>query len=232
MSGGGSKNEINSNINSICSCFDKLGDNIEKINRKIDEISTAFFKYSYNMSLQENQTNSYLKFQIELLKNERSYYKKVKNNLKEKLVKDIYTIAESIIMLLGSIENIHIDRVEEKTAILKRVNSLKNYNSKIETSEILELVNSTLHNLELIDVFVKVFDTFIKETIKQNKRDNLHCNNFKVTLENKQQHIILEYQKFNNKLEELVEYFLNCTTQVSEQLEHQKLLDFLVIKND
>ena len=75
MSGGG-KNEINNNINSICSCFDKLDDNIEKINRKIDEISTAFFKFSYNMSLQENQTNSYLKFQIELLKNERSYYKK------------------------------------------------------------------------------------------------------------------------------------------------------------
>ena len=231
MSGGG-KNEINNNINSICSCFDKLDDNIEKINRKIDEISTAFFKFSYNMSLQENQTNSYLKFQIELLKNERTYYKKVKNSLKEKLVKDIYTIAESIIMLLGSIENIHIDRVEEKTAILKRVNSLKNYNSKIETSEILELVNSTLHNLDLIDGFVKVFDIFIKETIKQNRRDNLHCNNFKVTLENKQQHIILEYQKFNNKLEELVEYFLNCTTQVSDQLKHQKLLDFLVIKND
>ena len=37
------------------------------------------------MSLQENQTNSYLKFQIELLKNERSYYKKVKNSLKEKV---------------------------------------------------------------------------------------------------------------------------------------------------
>ena len=73
---------------------------------------------------------------------------------------------------------------------------------------------------------------FIKDTIKQNIRENLHCNNFKVTLENKQQHIILEYQKFNNKLEELVEYFLNCTTQVSEQLENQKLLDFLVIKND
>ena len=229
---GGFKGEINNNINSICSCFDKLDDNIEKINRKIDEISTAFFKYSYNMSLQENQNNSYLKFQIELLKNERIYYNKVKKNLKEKLVKDIYTIAESIIMLLGSIENIHIDRVEEKTAILKRVNSLKNYNSKIETSEILELVNSTLHNLELIDVFVKVFDAFIKETITQNRRDNLHCNNFKVTLENKQQHIILEHQKFTNKLEELVEYFLKCTEQLSEQLDHQKLLDFLVVKND
>ena len=37
------ENEINNNIDSICSCFDKLDDNIEKINEK-DEISTAFFK--------------------------------------------------------------------------------------------------------------------------------------------------------------------------------------------
>ncbi len=232
MSGGGSKNEINSNINSICSCFDKLDDNIEKINRKIDEISTAFFKYSYNMSLQENQTNSYLKFQIELLKNEKNYYKKVKKSLKEKLVSDIYVIAESIIMLLGSIENIHVDKIEEKNAIIKRVNNLKNYDSKIETSEILELVNSTLYNLDLIDSFVSIFEEFIKDTIKQNQRENLHCNNFKVTLENKQQHIVLELQKFNNKLEELIEYFLNCTNELNQQLEHQKLLDFLVIKND
>ena len=111
------KNEINNNINSICSCFDKLDNNIEKINRKIDDITKAFYKYSYNMSLQENQTDSYLKFQIELLKNERSYYKKVKNSLKEKLVKDIYIGINNVVR---SIENIHIDRVEEKTAILKR----------------------------------------------------------------------------------------------------------------
>ena len=131
MSVSGSKNEINSNINSICSCFDKLDNNIEKITRKIDEISNAFFKYSYNMSLQQNETNSYLKFQIELLKNEKAYYKKVKVSLKNKLVKDIYIIAESIVMLLGSIENIHIDNKEAKNSILKRVNSLKNYNSNI-----------------------------------------------------------------------------------------------------
>ena len=184
------------------------------------------------MSLQENESNSYLKFQIELLKNEKNYYKKVKKSLKEKLVSDIYVIAESIIMLLGSIENIHVDKIEEKNAIIKKVNTLKNYDSKIETSEVLELVNSTLYNLDLIEAFVGIFEEFIKDTIKQNQRENLHCNNFKVTLENKQQHIVLELQKFNNKLEELVEYFLNCTNELNQQLEHQKLLAFLVIKND
>ena len=129
----GFKADINNNINSICSCFDKLDRNIEKINRKIDDITKAYFRYSYNMSLQENESNSYLKFQIELLKNEKNYYKKVKKSLKEKLVSDIYVIAESIIMLLGSIENIHVDKIEEKNAIIKKVNTLKNYDSKIET---------------------------------------------------------------------------------------------------
>ena len=58
-----------------------------------------------------------------------------------------------------------------------------NYDSKIETSEVLELVNSTLYNLDLIESFISIFEEFIKDTIKQNLRENLHCNNFKVTLE-------------------------------------------------
>lgn len=227
-----SKNMISNNINIICSCFDNLDSNIEKINVKVNNISDVFFKLSYNMSDQATETNSYLKFQIELLNNEKKYYQTMKSSLKEKFIKDLYIIAESIIMLLGSIENIHVEKSQDKKNLLKKVNYLKKYNSKLETSEVLELVNSTIYNLELIEKFIKIFDNYIQETITNNKRENLHCNNFRINLENKKQYINLEYNKYFTKLEELVEYFLECSQELNEQLNHQKLLDFLIIKKD
>ena len=102
----------------------------------------------------------------------------------------------------------------------------------METSELLELINSTLHNLELINEFVKLFDVYIKDTITKHKRENFHLNNFKANLEHKKNHIVLEYEKFSNKIEELVEYFLAYATELSKQLEHQKILDFFVNKNE
>lgn len=226
------KNEVSNQVNQICETFDLLDGNIEKINKKINDITKIYYKLSDNSSLETGDTNSYLKFQIELLTNEKNYYTSVKKSVKDKFVSDMYTISESILMLLGSIETIKIDNIDEKKNILKRVNSLKRYKKKLETPAVLELVNSTLYNLELINEFVSIFDKFIKETIEKNKRENLHCNNFKVNLENKKEQILLEYKKFTNKTEELVEYFLECSKEISEQLKHQKLLDFLIVKKE
>jgi hypothetical protein len=135
-------------------------------------------------------------------------------------------------MLLSSIENIKIDQEAEKKSILKKIFALKKFKKRMETSELLELINSTLHNLELINEFVKLFDVYIKDTITKHKRENLHLNNFKANLEHKKNHIVLEYEKFSNKIEELVEYFLAYATELSKQLEHQKILDFFVNKNE
>lgn len=227
-----SKNTINNNVNIICSCFDNLDNNIEKINVKINEVSDVFFKLSYNMSDQATESNSYLKFQIELLKNEKKYYQLVKSSVKQKFVKDLYLIAESIIMLLSSLENIHIDNIQEKKTLLKRINFLKKYNSNLETSEVLELINSIIYNLELVDKFIKIFEKYIKDTIIKNKRENLHCNNFRINLENKKQFIRLEHNKYKTKLIELIEYFLTCSQELNEQLKHQQLLNFLIKKKE
>ena len=230
MSNGTLKSEIYDNVNTICACFDKLDANIQRINSKVNEITEIYFKYSYSMSNDINETNSYLKFQIELLKNERAYCENVKQNLKEKFVKDIHGIAEMLVMLMGSLESIYIDNKADKDNILKRVTSIKKMNTNQETSEIIELFNATLHNLDLLHEFIQVFDKYIVETIEKYKRDNIHCNNFKVTLKSKKHSIALEHQKFINKIQELVEYFLKCTKELNLQLENQKLLDFLVSK--
>ena len=226
-----SKNESISNVSQICDSIDQLDNNVDKIEKKIEDITKIYYKLS-NSSLEMGDTNSYLKFQIELLNVEKNYYSNIKKQIKTKFLKDLYTISESILMLLGSIDNIKIENIEEKNNILKKINNLKRNKSKFETSEILELMNSTIHNLELVNEFASIFDKYIKETIEKNNKENYHCNNFKVNLENKKDHIILEYNKFNHKLDELISYFLSLCNELSSQLKHQKILDFLVNKKE
>ena len=102
---------------------------------------------SLDTTLQICETFEYLKFQIDLLKSERSYYQSINDKIKQKFIKDIYKISESILMLLCSVENINIENNKEKESILRRINTLKKYKKNFETSEILEIVNSILSNL-------------------------------------------------------------------------------------
>lgn len=124
------KNEIITHVTKICDTIDSLDSNIDKINQKVDSISKLFYQLSYNSSIPSSDTNSYLKFQIEQLENEKSYFTNIKRSLKEKLVTDIYTISESILMLLSSIENIKIDQEAEKKSILKKTFALKKFKKK------------------------------------------------------------------------------------------------------
>lgn len=98
-----------------------------KSTKRLTASASCFYQLSYNSSIPSSDTNSYLKFQIEQLENEKSYFTNIKRSLKEKLVTDIYTISESILMLLSSIENIKIDQEAEKKSILKKTFALKKF---------------------------------------------------------------------------------------------------------
>ena len=61
------QNNLSNNVTQICESFNMLASNIDKIDRKIEDITKIFYKLSYNATLESSDTNSFLKFQIELL---------------------------------------------------------------------------------------------------------------------------------------------------------------------
>ena len=137
------KNEIITHVTKICDTIDSLDSNIDKINQKVDNISKLFYQLSYNSSLPSTDTNSYLKFQIEQLENEKSYFTNIKKSLKEKLVTDIYTISESILMLLSSLKISKLTKKPKKRASSKK--HLLSKNSKKEWKHPNYLNLSILH---------------------------------------------------------------------------------------
>ena len=80
--------DINKKVTSIFKLIETLDKNIEKIHKKISDIRKIFMRFEFNKNIPFKKTNSYLKFQIDLLLNEKKYYKSIKNDILNKLSKD------------------------------------------------------------------------------------------------------------------------------------------------
>ena len=224
------ENDINNKTSKIFLTSQMMDTKIGQIKRKIKEINEIYMNYEFNKNLKLKLTTSYLRFQVEILNNEQLYYRKVKNIYIKKFVNELYNISQFIILILISLDNLDIDREIEKKNIMKkilRVKRVKNMN----IGKISELINVTLNNLRLTDNFIKLFDDFILETDNENVRKNLHTKNFKVNLMNKKRHIEVEYIKYCEQLNELVDYFYKFSDGIDKQLNKQELLQFTLKKD-
>lgn len=219
------------NVDSIFETLKNMDNHLETIQNKIIYLNKVFMKIEMNKSFRKQQNNSYLKLQINLINNEKSYLKKIKRSLLDKFYHDIFIISDSTLMILTSLENLEIEHSEEKKAILKQASLIKKP-TNIDSVHLINLLNQTIVNLGLISQFIDLFKLFIDETYEKNIRENNHCNNILITLNNKRNHIILEYNKYCDEVNQLVSYLMELINSINLQLENQKLLDFLIISKE
>lgn len=218
--------DLEESIKTIFSTVNNLEGTVERINKKIINVKQVIQKFENNKNLSLDQTNSYLTFQINLLSNEKNYYSSLKNIILDKLYNEILEIYNYVTMILTSIENLEIEHQEDKHNIIKKI-IIYTKEDTIDCGHMLMLINITINNIGLIKSFVDLFEDYIQKTFKQAEEDNIHCNNFSSILENKKNHIFLEYQKYNTQLEELIKYFVDCTNYI----EKQEIINFLIGKN-
>lgn len=219
------------NVNSVFETLKNMDNRLSSIQNKIIYLNKVYMKIEMNKSFRKQQNNSYLKLQINLINNEKMYLKKIKKSLLDKFYHDIFIISDSTLMILTSLENLEIEHSEEKKAILKQASLIKKP-ANIDSVHLINLLNQTIVNLGLISQFIDLFKLFIDETYEKNIRENNHCNNILITLNNKRNHIILEYNKYCDELNQLVSYLMELINSINLQLENQKLLDFLIISKE
>ena len=217
--------EFEENIKTIFNTLNRLEGKVDKINKKIIEVKQVIQKFETNKSLALNQTNSYLSFQIKLLTNEKTYYSSLKRIILDKLYSEVLEIHNYVTMILTSVENLEIEHQEDKHNIIKKILTYKEEET-VDCGHMLMLITTTVNNINLIKSFVDLFEEYITETITKTVEDNIHCNNFSSTLENKKNHIFLEYKKCSTQLEELINYFVDCV----ENIEKQEIIKFLIEK--
>jgi hypothetical protein len=219
--------EISTKINKILASIKKIEFFIEKIKNKIAEINAIYIGFEFNKNLAFTKTNSYLKFQVELLNNEKAYYTKVKKTIVSKLSAELYEISEYIILILISMENLDINRSDEIKQIMAKIIKIKK-KEKYNSSQLVEMVTSTNHNIQLVNDFINLFDAYINSLELISKRKNFHCNTLKLSLQNKKNHINVEYNKYCDQLKETLNYFVGCSDAISFQIDNNKLLSFFI----
>ena len=221
--------DINMKTNKIYNIVEMLDRKVEKINIKIKEINDIYMKYEFNKNLDYNQSNTYLRFQAELLQNEKKYYTSIKKTFFKKFIHDLYEISDFVILILISMDDLDIGLENEKFNIKKKILKSKKQNV-LDIGKILELINITMNNLGLTKEFIDLFENFINETDEENKKKNIHSKNMKVNLMNKKNHLEVEYKKYSAQLNELVNYFYEFCCCMDKQLSKQELLQFFIKK--
>lgn len=124
-------------------------------------------------------------------------------------------------------ENLDINRKDEIKQIMTKIIKIKK-KDKYNSSELVEMVNSTNHNIVLVADFLKLFDNYVDSIDSISKQKNFHCKTLKLSLSNKKNHIVLEYEKYHEQLKETLNYFVGCSDAISFQIDNNKLLSFFI----
>jgi len=204
-----------------------LDKNIYKIKKKITKVNKLYLRLEKNKILVIDPNSNYLKFQLSVLKNECIYYKNLYTLLLNKYANEIYELSEYIYMILVSLNKLEIEKDEEKTNICNKIIHIKK-TSIISYGKLNEIINSVINNLKLINDYIKLFDSYINKIVSNNKVQNVHNNTYEISIKNKKESIILEYNKFYNKFLKIVSYFKECSDCTIDQIDNSKLLKFFL----
>ena len=216
-------NEIDVNIQSL--------DNFEQdINKKESDILDLISKLKSKSFLDINDSLTNLVFQQNILSNEKKYSQNLRRIYLEKIYNEMYTLAESILMFVSSIDTIKFEEVGNDKLKIATIKNIPYDNLNIKN--LFTLMTSINNNLSLIKNNLDEFEKYIDDTNKTIQDNNFHCKMFETNLLNQRQHIIIEYNKFSNQLTKILEYYNNFSKYISEQLNNQKIIEFCVSKKN
>ena len=199
-------NQNNEKINYITNILHQLDINLESIEKKLHQINQIFMKCEFNKNLKLTQSNSYLKFQVNILTTEKNYYTKIKNLVVQKIFKELYNIYNFNILLLISLENLDYGYITEKRNNMQKIIKVKKL-KKLDYNKLTEVNNIINNNSSLIKKLLDLFEKFILHSSAKHKKKNLHTKTLKINLMNNKEHINLEYIKCDKQLEILIDYF-------------------------
>jgi hypothetical protein len=201
--------------------------NISKIKLKIASINKMYQTLEKNKILVVDDTNSFLIFQMEILRNEYSYYKKLYYLVLNKYTNEIYDLSDYVLMILLSLNKLEIGESSKKASIINNIIHVTKI-KKISYGKLNEIINSTINNLKLIDTFIQLFDKYISKTFKKNTKNNIHNNNYELSIRNKKETILLEYNKYCSRFINIIKYFKTCSDSIINQIDTSKLIDFFL----
>lgn len=220
-------NSLLTNTNIIIENLNLLDSNITQLKKKVSSINKVYQKLLGNKILVNDTNNTYLIFQTNILKNEHSYYKTIYELVITKYSKEVYELNEYLVLILLALHKLEIDKPEENQQIFHKIMTIKR-DGQINYGKIKEIINAVVNNLKLIEDYITLFNNFVEEIKRKNRRHNIHNNNFELTIINKKENIMVEYQKYCSKFKRIVTYFTESTNAIIHQINNSEILKFFL----
>ena len=223
---------IHSNMNEIDENIQKLDRFQESINKKQSSIKNLASKLKHKNFFDLGDSLANLEFQKSILKNEKRYIQELKKVFIEKIYNELYLLAENILMFVSSIDSIEFDEETKKNTIQKKISKIRPVSyENLNIKNLFNLINCISNNLDIIKEVIELFDKYITSTNKTINDNNFHCKTFETNLANQKNHITVEFNKYGNQLNKIVEYYHQFSQYISQQIENQKILEFCINKN-
>ena len=229
------KDKVMSAINKLDTNVKKVDEIMQRIIKKSREISNLYINFEQKKYLNLGDTIDNLKFQLQIIMNEKQYLHNVKRIFLGKVYRDMYGLAENIIMVVSSLDDVNLEYQKNvnKDNIMKQIIPIKKIDiKKFDLKDMVQLVTSVVHNLDLIKTILDMFQNFIDITVKRMKAENFHCLNLGDSLQNQRNHLIIEYNNNCQSLQQLLGYYQDLSKHMLTQVENHRLTDFCVLNQE
>ena len=210
-------NQYDESLEKVNNTVKKIDSIIKNLNNKSNEIRLKIEMLIKKVNLKLQDATQLLQFQHSVLINEINYLKNLKQILLSNINSHLYYLSENISMLAVSVLNIYKDIPVNKTKTIL-MTSKKDEFSKI--------VSDITFNLNYINEILDNFKKYNEQLSEEMNSGNFHCKTLKNDMSNVYDHINLEYTKYVNDMQKRMEYYVEFSNNVNEQLDNMKISNF------
>jgi len=210
-------NQYDESLEKVNNTVKKIDSIIKNLNNKSNEIRLKIEMLIKKVNLKLQDATQLLQFQHSVLINEINYLKNLKQILLSNINSHLYYLSENISMLAISVLNIYKDIPVNKTKTIL-MTSKKDEFSKI--------VSDITFNLNYINEILDNFKKYNEQLSEEMNSGNFHCKTLKNDMSNVYDHINLEYNKYVNDMQKRMEYYVEFSNNVNEQLDNMKISNF------
>jgi hypothetical protein len=211
------ENKYESNLESINNTLKKLDTTIKDLVNKSSEVRLKIEMLMKKVNLKLVDSTQLLQFQHTILINEINYLKNLKQILLSNINTQLYCLSENIAMMAMSVLNVYKDIPG---------NDIKHILITNKNEEFPKITADISFNLNYVHDILENFKKYNDELFAELINGNFHAKTLKNDMGNVYSHINLEYLKYVDDMDKRMEYYVEFSKKISDQLDNMKIADF------
>jgi hypothetical protein len=196
----------------------KINESSEKLLNKSNDVKVKIDMLTKKNNIKLDESVDLLDFQNRVLHNELFYLSNIKSIIVSNLSKILLQISEGLTMLTLSVVSMYKDIIDCDNKPVK-ISNKKDKKDKI--------IHDIVNNLDFLKEILNEIKEYNKKLYANLIENKFHCNTLNNTIDIKCMHIELEYNKTKNDLEQTLKYFIDFTTNMSEQIDNMTIHNFI-----